>query len=106
MRAIMVPMELEACPMERRQVNSVQLLQEAIDLAKGAGYRLREERLDCGAGDVCEVRGERWIFLDVEATPQEQLEIVLEALRMKKEQLTTDSQKKTATGDESHRGGV
>ncbi len=60
-------------------MHTVELLDEAIRLAQGLGYRLRQESLG-GVGGACEIRGEKWLFLDLDAGPQEQLDCVLGAL--------------------------
>ncbi|MCR4415314.1 MAG: hypothetical protein NUV77_23120 [Thermoguttaceae bacterium] len=60
-------------------MHTVELLDEAIRLAQGLGYRLRQESLG-GVGGACEIRGQKWLFLDLDAGPQEQLDCVLAAL--------------------------
>ena len=61
-------------------MHTVELLEEAIALAKQVGYRVRQEWLDGGGGD-CEIRGQKWLFLDLAAGPLDHLELVLEILR-------------------------
>lgn len=55
-------------------------LTEALELARQQGFRLRSEWLGGAGGGACEVRGERWLFVDLALEPAEQLELVLAAL--------------------------
>lgn len=61
-------------------MHTVELLESALLAATQAGYRIRREWLG-GMGGACELRGQKWIFLDEGLTPAEQLELVLDALR-------------------------
>jgi len=61
-------------------MHTVDLLAEALAVAKRLGFRIRQEWLG-GTGGVCELKGQRWIFLDDALSPAEQLGIVLDALR-------------------------
>jgi hypothetical protein len=60
-------------------MHTVELLDEALRLAQGLGYRVRQESLG-GVGGACEIHGQKWLFLDLDAGPQEQLDCVLGAL--------------------------
>ena len=62
-------------------MHSVEMLREAIELAIQLGYAIRQEWLGGSGGGACEVRGRKILFLDVAATPIDQLEQVLDALR-------------------------
>ena len=62
-------------------MHSVELLREAIELAKQLGYAVRQEWLGGSGGGACEVRGCKILFLDVAAGPADQLDQVLDALR-------------------------
>ncbi len=62
-------------------MHTVDLLDEAVALAERLGYRVRNEWLGGSGGGGCEVRGSRWIFLDLALGPAEQLEQVLATLR-------------------------
>ncbi len=62
-------------------MHTVDLLEEAIGLVERAGYRVRQEWLDGGDGGGCEIRGQKWVFIDLALGPADQLEQVLEALR-------------------------
>jgi hypothetical protein len=59
---------------------TVELLEEALELARRAGYRVRQEWLEGCAGGACTIRGQKWLFLDPTMSPGEQLEEVLNAL--------------------------
>ncbi|HBO43659.1 MAG TPA: hypothetical protein DD670_06960 [Planctomycetaceae bacterium] len=62
-------------------MHTVDALEAALALAKQVGYRVREEWLDGRGGGGCEIRGQKWIFLDLALGPEEQLDQVLESLR-------------------------
>jgi hypothetical protein len=59
---------------------TIELLEEALELARRAGYRVRQEWLDGCAGGACVIKGQKWLFLDPNLSPREQLEEVLNAL--------------------------
>lgn len=62
-------------------MQTVELLQEALEAARGVGYDVRQDWLGGDGGGHCLVRGRRLILLDVAQTPDEQLDVVVEALR-------------------------
>lgn len=62
-------------------MHTLDLLDQAIATAKDLGYQIRREWLDGQSGGVCEIAGQRWIFLDLSLSSLEQLDQVLEALR-------------------------
>ncbi|MFO0897931.1 MAG: hypothetical protein U0836_10955 [Pirellulales bacterium] len=55
-------------------------LEAALEQARRQGFRLRSEWLGGAGGGACEIRGERWLFVDLALEPSEQLELVLAAL--------------------------
>jgi hypothetical protein len=61
-------------------MHTVDLLDQALALARRAGFRIRQEWLG-GGGGGCELRGQKVLFLDVAQGPAEQLDQVLDALR-------------------------
>jgi hypothetical protein len=63
-------------------MHTVDALEAALALAKQAGYRVREEWLGGAGGGGCEIRGSKWIFLDLALGPEEQLDHVLDTLRL------------------------
>lgn len=62
-------------------MHTVELLDEALRLAAGLGYHVRQEWLGGHGGGGCELKGRRWLFLDLALSPKDQLELVLETLR-------------------------
>ncbi len=66
-------------------MDSVQLLEEALETARRIGFEVREEALDGVGGGVCRISGKKLLFLDSAATTRQRLEHTLRAL-------TTDSQ--------------
>ena len=63
-------------------MHTVELLNEAVRHAERLGYTVRQEWLDGAGGGPCEVKGRKFLFLDVRASPRDQLDQVLDALRM------------------------
>ncbi|HZZ28505.1 MAG TPA: hypothetical protein VFE46_10930 [Pirellulales bacterium] len=59
---------------------TVELLEEALELARRAGYKVRQEWLDGCAGGACVIRGQKWLFLDPTLSPADQLQEVLNAM--------------------------
>ena len=59
---------------------TLELLEEALELARRAGYRVRQEWLDGCTGGACVIKGQKWLFIDPNLSPREQLEEVLNAL--------------------------
>lgn len=62
-------------------MHTVDLLREALETARGLGYDVRQDWLGGDGGGHCLVRGRRMLLLDVAQTPEEQLEVVADALR-------------------------
>jgi hypothetical protein len=62
-------------------MHTVELLREAVDAAKRLGYEVRQDWLGGDGGGHCLVRGRKWILLDLAQTAEEQLDVVVEALR-------------------------
>ena len=61
-------------------MHTVELLQEALQAARGLGYDVRQDWLGGDGGGHCLVRGRRMLLLDVAQTPDEQLDVVADAL--------------------------
>ncbi|QDT00330.1 hypothetical protein [Adhaeretor mobilis] len=59
----------------------VRLLAEAAELARDAGYAIREDHLDGAGGGHCVVQGKKWLLLDVTQSLEEQLSDICDALR-------------------------
>lgn len=62
-------------------MHTVELLNEALEAARRLGYDVRQDWLGGDGGGHCLVRGRRLLLLDVAQTPDEQLEVVADALR-------------------------
>jgi hypothetical protein len=62
-------------------MHTVELLDEAIALATKAGFQVRQDWFGGNAAGACELKGQKWLFLDLSLSPHEQLSQVLEALR-------------------------
>jgi hypothetical protein len=69
-------------------MHTVQLLNEALDAAKRLGFDVRQDWLGGNGGGHCLVRGRRMLLLDVAQSPDEQLDIVADALRGEKQVAT------------------
>ena len=61
-------------------MHTVELLEEACRVAGTLGYCVRQEWLS-GGGGPCEIKGKRWLFIDLSLPPLEQLDQVLAAVR-------------------------
>lgn len=62
-------------------MHTVELLDQAITAAKLLGVKFREDWLGGTGGGVCEIKGQRWVFLDLAQGPAEHLAVVIEAIR-------------------------
>ena len=62
-------------------MHTVEMLQEALDTARRLGYEVRQDWLGGNGGGHCLVRGRKWLLLDVAQSPDEQLDVVSDALR-------------------------
>lgn len=71
-------------------MHTVELLEAALAAAEKAGYRVREEWLGGSGGGGCEIRGQKWLFLDLALGPSDQLEQVLETLVRERASSTAD----------------
>jgi hypothetical protein len=67
--------------MELDWMHTVELLNEALDVARRVGYEVRQDWLGGNGGGHCLVRGRKWLLLDLAQTAGEQLEVVTDALR-------------------------
>ncbi len=62
-------------------MHTVVLLAHALNLAEQLGYVVRQEWLEGNGGGGCVLRGRRFLFIDLAASPADQFEIVLRVLR-------------------------
>jgi len=69
-------------------MHTVDLLGEAVALAEHLGYRTRQEWLGGNGGGGCELKGHKWLFLDLALGPADQLDQVLDTLRREPEAMS------------------
>ncbi|MEK6235749.1 MAG: hypothetical protein N2C14_13660 [Planctomycetales bacterium] len=62
-------------------MHTVDLLDHALRIAGKLGYDLRQEWLDGNGGGGCRYKDQKWLFLDLAQSPDEQLDVVLDVLR-------------------------
>ena len=62
-------------------MHAVDLLEEAIRAALALGYTVRQEWLGGADGGDCEIKGRKYLFLDLSLSVHERLRLVLDALR-------------------------
>jgi hypothetical protein len=62
-------------------MHTVELLKQALRCAEQLGYTVRQEWLAGAGGGACEIKGRKYLFLDLTAGPADQLDQVVEALR-------------------------
>ena len=62
-------------------MHTVEMLEQALELARRLGYQIRQEWLGGCGGGSCEIRGQKWLFIDLALNTFEQLEQVAQALR-------------------------
>ncbi len=62
-------------------MHTVEMLEQALDLAARLGYTIRQEWLAGSGGGGCELRGRKIFFLDLDLAAGEQLDQVLATLR-------------------------
>jgi hypothetical protein len=61
-------------------MHTAELLQEALEAARKAGFEVRQDWLGGNGGGHCLVRGRKLVLLDIAQSTDEQLDIVAEAL--------------------------
>jgi hypothetical protein len=66
-------------------MSTVELLEQALVLAKRLGYAIRQEWLGGSGGGACEIQGQKLLFLDLAQTPLDHLDQVLEMLQRESE---------------------
>jgi hypothetical protein len=62
-------------------MHTVELLKQALRYAEQLGYTVRQEWLGGAGGGACEIKGRKYLFLDLTAGPADQLDQVVDALR-------------------------
>jgi len=61
-------------------MHTAELLREALEAAREAGFDIRQDWLGGNGGGHCLVRGRKLVLLDIAQSTEEQLDIVAEAL--------------------------
>jgi len=61
-------------------MHTVELLDEALDVARRLGFQVRQEWLAGNRGGACEIKGQKWIFIDLAESPWEQLQQICRVL--------------------------
>ena len=61
-------------------MHTVEAFEQAIAAAKRLGFEIRMEWLGGSGGGDCEIRGKRWLFVDLALNADEQLDQVLAAI--------------------------
>ena len=62
-------------------MHTVELLQEALEAARGLGFEVRQDWLGGNGGGHCLVRGRKLVLLDIAQSTEERLSVVADALR-------------------------
>ncbi len=62
-------------------MHTVELLEQAIAEAQRRGFIVRQDWLSGSTAGACELKGRRWLLIDLALSPREQLDVVQEALR-------------------------
>lgn len=62
-------------------MHTVELLEEAVALAVRVGFGVRQDWFGGAPAGACELKGQKWIFIDLALSAHEQLDQVLDALR-------------------------
>ena len=62
-------------------MHTADLLDQALRAAEQLGYKVRQEWLGGGSSGDCEIKGQKWLFIDLSQSLPDQLHVVVEALR-------------------------
>jgi len=62
-------------------MHTVEVLEQALDLANRLGYEIRQEWLGGNGGGGCELMGRKLLFIDLALGPVDQLDQVIDTLR-------------------------
>lgn len=61
-------------------MHTVERLEQALAAAAARGFIVRQDWFNGTVSATCELKGRRWLFIDLALSPSEQLATVLEAL--------------------------
>ena len=62
-------------------MHTVDLLDRALAAAQQLGFKVRQEWIGGFGGGGCQIKNQKWIFVDIALSPADQLRQVAEALR-------------------------
>ena len=62
-------------------MHTVDAMEDAVAAARRLGFNIRFDFLGGGGGGDCEIRGQKWIFIDLAQSPTEQLAQLLDAIQ-------------------------
>ena len=62
-------------------MHTVEILEQALDVAARLGYTIRQDSFAGTGGGGCELKGRKFLFVDLDLGPEEQLEQVADTLR-------------------------
>lgn len=62
-------------------MHTVEILEQALEVASRLGYTVRQEWLAGTGGGACQLKGRKLFFLDLDLDVHEQLEQVVDTLR-------------------------
>ena len=62
-------------------MHTADLLDHALRAAERLGYKIRQEWLGGSGGGDCEIKGQKWLFIDLSLGLPDQLHQAVEALR-------------------------
>jgi hypothetical protein len=62
-------------------MHTVEVLEQAVDLAVRLGYTVRQDSFAGSGGGACELKGRKFLFLDLDLGPDERLEQTIAALQ-------------------------
>jgi len=63
-------------------MHTVELLEQALELAERLGYCTRQEWIGGAGGGACEFGGRRWLFVDLALNAVERLQQVVDAVKV------------------------
>jgi len=67
--------------MQAAKMHTVEMLEKAVDLAARLGYTVRQDCFAGSGGGRCELKGRKYLFLDLDLGAEERLEQAADALR-------------------------
>ena len=61
-------------------MSTIDQIESMVEIAEKLGYRIRYDYFGGTGGGVCELGGQKWIFIDLALTSQDQLEQLQKSL--------------------------